>query len=305
MTTKEDKKIKKAVALAKKKQSEFFDDESEIELKAFREAMKKEFGVDEEVIKKPSKRIQLKKPIIVCSDSDEEESQITNQEPIINCSVDIPEAIVDETPTSEIKGLKPSIIPVFELASHRLELASPSPAVKTVKVEPVIKSILQESREEIPKTEQKLISVKKAPYDLKPSNEKLRIEELNKTIYDMKQKYDNLMNKYNARGEEVKQLKKENEEQKITINKLKPKTDIEKLNIFINENYQITTNRNDKIKCSEIYNKFYEINKSFNPQGFNKALAQLNINKCQKDGINHYYCIKVKEIEEPGEIEKD
>ena len=296
MTTKEDNQIKKAVALAKKKQLEFFDDESEIELKAFREAMRKEFGVDEEVIKKPSKRIQLKKPIIVCSDSDEEESPITNQEPIINCSVDIPEAIVDETLTSEIKGLKPSIIPVFELASH-------SPAYKTVKVEPVIKSILQESREEIPKTEQKLISVKKAPYDLKPSNEKLKIEELNKTIYDMKQKYDNLMNKYNARGEEVKQLKKENEEQKITINKLKPKTDIEKLNIFINENYKITTNRNDKLKCSEMYNKFYEINKSFSPQGFIKALTQLNINKCQKDGINHYYCIKVKEIEEPENIE--
>jgi hypothetical protein len=54
-----------------------------------------------------------------------------------------------------------------------------------------------------------------------------------------------------------------------------------------------------------MYNKFYEINKSFSTQGFIKALAQLNINKCQKDGINHYYCIKVKEIQEPEEIEKD
>ena len=289
MTTKEDKEIKNAVALAKKQQDEFFQEESEKRMKEFFEERNRVLGLDEEIIKKPSKRIQFKKPIIVCSDIDkEEEHPITNQEPIINCSVDIPEAIIDETP------MKPSIIPVFELASH-------SPAVKTVRVEPVIKSILQESREEAREQEglkpSKLISVKKAPYDLKPSNEKLKIEELNKTIYVMKQKYDNLMNKYNARGEEVKQLKKENEEHKITINKLKPKTDIEKLNIFINENYQITTNRNDKIKCSEIYNKFYEINKSFNPQGFNKALTQLNINKCQKDGINHYYCIKVKEIE--------
>ena len=292
MSSKEDKEIKDAIALAKKKQDEFFQEESEKRMKEFLEERNRVLELDEEVIKKPSKRIQLKKPIIVCNDSDEEERPITNQEPIINCSVDIPEAIIDEIP-------KPLIIPVFELASHRPSIE------RVIRAEPVIKSILQESREEIPKTEQKLISVKKAPYDLKPSNDKLKIEELNKKLCDMQEKYNALMNKYNARGEEVKQLKKENEEYKITINKLKPKTDIEKLNIFINENYEITTNRNDKIKCSEMYNKFYEINKSFSTQGFIKALAQLNINKCQKDGINHYYCIKVKEIQEPEEIEKD
>jgi len=297
MTTKEDKEIKDAVALAKKRQQIDFEEESEKEKKAFLEAYRKEMGLDEEVVKKPLNRLPFKKPIIVCCDSDEEveiaspSPAIVNQEPIINCGISMPEAIINET---SIEIPKPLIIPVFELASHSPTIQKP--------IEPVIKSVLQESREEIPKTEQKLISVKKAPYELKPSNDKLKIEELNKKLCEMQDKYNALMNKYNTRGEEIKQLKKDNQEQKICINKLKPKTDIEKLDTFINENYEITTNRNDKIKCSEIYNKFYEINKSFSPQGFNKALTQLNINKCQKDGINHYYCIKVKEIEE--EIEE-
>ena len=141
MTTKEDKKIKDAVALAKKRQQIDFSEESEKEKKAFLEAYRKEMGLDEEVVKKPSlntfyKKV-IKKPIIVCCDSDEEveiaspSPAIVNQEPIINCGISMPEAIINETP---IEIPKPLIIPVFELASHSPTIQKP--------IEPVIKSVL-------------------------------------------------------------------------------------------------------------------------------------------------------------------
>jgi hypothetical protein len=291
MSSKEDKEIKDAIALAKKKQDEFFQEESEKRMKEFLEERNRVLGLDEEVIKKPSKRIQLKKPIIVCNDSDEEERPITNQEPIINCSVDIPEAIVDETPKPD-EIPKPLIIPVFELASHR-------PSIEPViRAEPVIKSILQESREEIPKTEQKLISVKKAPYDLKPSNEKLKIEELNKTIYDMKQKYDNLMKKHIEIGKENKELKKTIEEHKkykafydLANNKKNSVKD------WIEEAYKITNNYERYIKCCNLFEEYRNsdfYNQSISQIAFYKKIELLGVLKSKKTGYNCFYGLEEK-----------
>jgi len=307
MTTKEDKKIKKAVALAKKKQSEFFDDESEIELKAFREAMKKEFGVDEEVIKKPSKRIQLKKPIIVCSDS-EDESPITNQEPIINCNVDMPEAIIDETEETKVPPFlsKPSIIPVFELASH-MESINKSVKLESINKPVEVKSIFQEAREHeglkpsIDDSNPKLISVKKAPYDLKQSNnDKVKIDTLNTKLVEMQKKYNDLMKKYNVRGEELTQLKKENQEQKkykVCYDMVHNKKN--SIKNYIETTYTITDDSKDYIKCCDVFEHYCNsdlCDKSISQIAFNKQMELLRILKSKKTGYNCFYGIRINEL---------
>jgi hypothetical protein len=202
----------------------------------------------------------------------------------------MPEAIINETPTREQEGLKPSIIPVFELASHSPTIQKP--------IEPVIKSVLQESREEIPKTEQKLISVKKAPYDLKPSNEKLKIEELNKTIYDMKQKYDNLMKKHIEIGKENKELKKTIEEHKkykafydLANNKKNSVKD------WIEEAYKITNNYERYIKCCNLFEEYRNsdfYNQSISQIAFYKKIELLGVLKSKKTGYNCFYGLEEK-----------
>ena len=279
MSNKDDNEIKKAVALAKKKQQEFFQEESDKEKNEFLQAYRKEYKLDNETpIKSSSTRIKIKS-VIVCSDSEDE----TPIKPVI-IPVIIPDIIPD---------IIPVIIPVFELASHREVINKPFNKPVIIPDKPIeVKSIFQERREDYKESTEekpKLISVKQAPYDLKQSNnDKVKLVE-------MQEKYNALMKKYNARGEEVKQLKKENEKSKKYINKLKPTTTMEKLTTFINDNYEITTNRKDKIKCNEIYKIFFEIDQSFSQQAFNKSMLLLNITKCQKEGYNHFNCIIAKE----------
>jgi hypothetical protein len=279
MSAKKENDIKNAVLEAKKNQTEFFKEESDKEKEAFLEAYRKEMGLDNIEPKKVMAKKLFTKKIVIAESEDEEED--INNEPLIDMNVTVDEAVIIET------VLEPVIKSVLqETREEKIQL----------KPQPVIKSVLQESRE-VSEPKQKLITVKKAPYDLKPSNEKLKIEELNTKLVEMQEKYNALMKKYNARGEEIKQLKKENNIMTNFIDKQKPQSVIEKLTAFIESNYEITTDRKDKIKCNEIYTKFFTIDPSYSQQGFIKELEKLSINKCQKNGINHFVCIKEKQEE--------
>ena len=279
MTTKAENKIKNAVLEANKKQMEFFKEESEKEKEAFLEAYRKEMGLDNiEPKKVMTKKLFTKKKIVIVESDDED----VNNEPIIDMNVTVDEPVVIEENISE-----PVIKSVLqESREEKIQL----------KEQPFIKSVLQESRE-TSEPKQKLITVKKAPYDLKPSNEKLKIEELNTKLVEMQEKYNALMKKYNARGEEVKKLKKETEEQKKFIDKNCPKSQEDKLNLFISENYEITNDRLDRVKCSDLYTKFQEVDSSMTLQAFIKALELKNIHKSKLNGYNFFKGIKSKVIE--------
>jgi hypothetical protein len=142
------------------------------------------------------------------------------------------------------------------------------------------------------KTTNKLVSVNKNIYG--DSNAKIEMDKLREELEQLKKKHNDVVIKYNTTKKELKQSKEEASKYKEFYDKYNTDNDNNKLRRFINDNYQLTTNRNDKVKCDTMYNKFIEIDSSMSIKAFIKTLATMNINKCQKNGINHFYCIKMK-----------
>jgi len=153
-------------------------------------------------------------------------------------------------------------------------------------VEPVIKSVLQESREEVknlPKYPNKLINVQK---DINHSTRDGKIEELEDKIVDMQNKYNSLMKKFKNQKQELDDCKKYKDYyDKMHSNKLT-------VNEFIKNNYEITTNKLDRIKCSELYDEYCKLDKSISQIEFNKQVQNEGIFKSKLDGKNYFKCIK-------------
>jgi len=132
----------------------------------------------------------------------------------------------------------------------------------------------------------KLISVKPAPYDLKPSNRDVKIEELEDKIADMQNKYNVLMKKFKSQKEELNECIKYRE----YYDKMHSvKTTVKQ---FIKDNYEITSLKTDRIKCSELYDEYCKINKSISNIEFIKQVQLEGVFKSKLDGKNYFKCIK-------------
>jgi hypothetical protein len=197
---------------------------------------------ENDTICKTKSRI-VRKPIqYISDDSDDDEKQTINQQPIINLNTNIQEIEIND------------------------------------------------NDEVIEQPKQKLISVKPAPYDLKPSNGTIRIKQLEQQLYEM-------TSKYNKQIEINKKLQMQNTECKVATefyNKYNTTTATKTNNNLENfmKQYEITNERTDKIKCSDLLALFKQTNNTYTSKTFIKALGILGINTCIFYGYTHFYGIK-------------
>lgn len=174
--------------------------------------------------------------------------------------------------------------------------------IKTEEVKPVEQPKAVENStqsEDLKQWAKQVVKVKEAPYDIKHK------QQLQNELADMRYKYHKLAEKFNKLKEDNKQLKKSNEETakyKAFYDKYNTNEENNKLKKFINDNYEITNDRKDKIKCINIYNDYIIIDNTFTIQSFIKALNTMNIHKCGLRGYNYFYCIKSKLLNEVGDV---
>ena len=266
--------------------------------RAQKQAFKEYADNDENINIKPKKT--FKKIIHKCDDEDDDDDDVVLEKPepkyiekpaptiirkdIIINEIDI--SIIEDVPQplqsvlQEARNEQITIKPVVPPPSVLQEARNEQITIKPVVPPP---SVLQEARH-------KLQLPAKPKFSYGKSNAELKND-------DLQDKYNKLVIRSNAENIELKRLKQEVAELKALLEKAKPKPTANILKDFIDDNYEITTDRNDKIKCSEIYDKFMLINQSYTQQGFIKALSLINIDKCRMHCGNMFYCIKEKEVE--------
>ena len=65
-------------------------------------------------------------------------------------------------------------------------------------------------------------------------------------------------------------------------------TQKDKLKMFIDAKYTITNNIKDRIKCSEIYNKYVETKTTLDIRIFIKKMQEVGIEKIKSTGYNYF-----------------
>jgi hypothetical protein len=269
-------------------QKYYLDDEDKAEqefMEAEQQALKKLKEIRSEK-KEPNTFKKIIKKIEIESDNEDD----NKDDKIIDTNVNIPDIetlIIEETPIEkpiEEKPIKQYTKSIFDFDVNMQTQTE--------------KRVTEKTTEKQENPVAKIISVKKAPYDLKPSNEKLQIEELNKQLCDMQEKYNKLMIKYNSRGTENKELKKindDNKKYKAFYDKAHNKKNSVK--DWIEEAYTISNDYEYYIKCCNLfeeYNNSEFCDKSISQIAFNKQIELLGVLKSKKTGYNCFYGLQKK-----------